>query len=107
MALNNITDPHWMVVVYDAEEGGYACLAHNLNKWDSSRLDKRLRDQYDLDSHVIAHRVRHDGVGDAGECEACHAMLDDIIEEAQGMRGSAETAITVITPDDGSGMARP
>lgn len=101
MALNYMPDSHKLVIVYDAEEGGYAVLAHNLNTWDSSRLAKRLCEQYDLDAHVICHRVRHDD-RDAGDCEFCHAILDDIIEEAQKSR---ETAITVITPDDGHGMS--
>jgi hypothetical protein len=97
MTLNYIPEPHKMVVVYDGEEGGYSVLAHNLNSWDSSRLAKRCREQYELDAHIICHRVRHDGIGDAGQCEFCHGMMDDIIESAQLAGGHAAS-------DDGHGM---
>jgi hypothetical protein len=95
MALNYIPEAHRMVMVYDEDEGGYCVLAHNLAKHDGLRLATRLRDQYDLDAHVICHRVRHD-VSDAGDCKDCHAMIDDIIEDAQG-----GGAITTVNSDDG------
>lgn len=98
MAYDFVPQAHRMVVVYDGNEGGYAVLAHNLLKYEADRLAKRCREQYELDAHVICHRVRHDGIGDAGQCEFCHGMMDDIIEDAQnaGHRATAS--------DDGHGM---
>ena len=103
MGQQYIPEPHRLVMVYDGEEGGYSILAHNLNDYDANRLAKRLSQQYDLDSHIIAHRIRHDGVGEAGVCEACHSMIDEVIEMAQVARGRT-VPITTVTSDDGGGM---
>lgn len=94
-----------MVVVYDdglESDPGYVLLAHNLARFDADKLAKRLRDQYDLDAHVVLHKVPHQGL--ASECEACEMLMDDCLQRA--LEEAAEVGTVIITPptpDDGSG----
>lgn len=94
-------DPFAAVVIYDENNGdaGYLCVAHNLSSWDAIRLAQRLDKQYELDVHVVLHRVEHEAGKKAPECEACMMLFEEIIERAS--KGSVATVSDATGNSDG------
>lgn len=73
-------------------EPAYVCIAHNLLKWDATRLAERLRRDYDLPAHVVYHRNHHTE-SKAQDCDLCQVLFEEIVERASKVMG--ETRIVV------------